>query len=59
MAGMSELNVEEKVRTLDKLIEGSDLSPCHNPQPPGIIYIFYMPDIWFGKKFVNYCKLHM
>ena len=26
--------------------------------PPGIIYIFYMPDIWFGKKLVNYCKLH-
>jgi hypothetical protein len=57
MAGMSELNVEEKVCTLvslDKLIEGSDLSQCHNPQLLGIIYIFYMPDIWFGKK---NCKL--
>ena len=21
--------------------------------PPEIIYIFYMPDIWFGKKLVN------
>ena len=27
--------------------------------PLGIIYIFYMSDIWFGKKLVNYCKLHM
>ena len=25
----------------------------------GIFYIFYIPDIWFGKKLVNYCKLHL
>jgi len=24
-----------------------------------ILGIIYMPDIWFGKKLVNYCKLHM
>ena len=43
-------NLQESFRVADNQVA---------PDPPGIIYIFYMSEIWFGKKLVNYCKLHM
>ena len=52
--------------TMTSAHQSWDSNPYPRPRGPialetavRIFYIFYIPDIWFGKKLVNYCKLHM
>jgi hypothetical protein len=54
MEGNWNLGVLNHEKNASKLYRPSTI-----PHDPGNFYIFYIPDIWFGKKLVNYCKLHM